>query len=147
MKVEKFDFRRLQGTWDDLLVGRRVILDNTIDDILDAVENGIDKGEILTKGQTDDAPFWSEENGEWFWYAYVLDEDFVEEPLAEVRWFREDVGVALDKRVTGRDVTDDDIDAVIDGTDWEALEGVMIEHGWVVVDTAVDEYLRGQENA
>ena len=85
MKVEKFDFRRLYGTWDDSLVGKRVILDNTIDDVLEEVEHDLDKGEILTKGQTDGAPFWSEENGEWYWYAYVLDEDFVGSDLRMVQ--------------------------------------------------------------
>lgn len=128
--------------WSDSLVGKRVILDNTIDDILYAVENGIDKGEILAKGQTDgDAPFWSEENGEWFWYAYVLDEDFVEEPLAKVRWFREDVRNSL-ARSMGREVTDADVDAVIDAVDWKALESAMVERGWDFIDMAADEYAR-----
>ena len=146
MKVEKFDFKRLCDEADTALVGKRVIFGDTIDDLFYTVEDGDYKGEVLMKMSNDNAPFWSEENGEWFWYAYVLDEDFVEEPLAEVRWFREDLRNSLERN-TDRDVTDDDIDAVIDDIDWEALEGVMIEHGWVVIDTAVAEYIRGSENA
>ena len=145
MKTEKFDFRRLCDEYDTSLIGKRVIFGNTIDDLFYTVEDGIYKSEVLTKVCADDAPFWSEENGEWFWYAYVLDEDFAEEPIAEVRWFREDLRNSL-ARSTDRAITDADIDAVIDDIDWEALEGVMIEHGWVVIDTAVAEYLRGLGN-
>lgn len=146
MELVHFDFRRLCDDYDTALIGKRVILSNTIDDLLYAVEDGIYESEVLAKMSKDTAPFWSENNEEYFWYAYVLDEDFVEKPLAEVRWFREDVLNSL-ARNTDRAVTDDDIVAVINDVDWEALEGVMIEHGWVVIDTAVAEYLRGIEDA
>lgn len=150
MKVEKFDFRRLYAAWDDALIGKRCLISDSLDDIFDYVENGTDccnEPETVEKHDEQYAAFRSVRDGNSYRYAYVLDEDFVEKPLAEVRWFREDVGVALDKCITDRAVTDDDIVAVINDVDWEALEGVMIEHGWVVIDTAVAEYLRGIEDA
>lgn len=147
MKVFKFDFRRLCDNYDASLVGKRVILDNTIDDIFYAVEDGTDDGEILTKGQMDDTPFWSEENGEWFWYAYVLDEGFIEEeeePLAQARWFRADVEAALNKRFEDDEITsvsDSAVNAVIDRVSWRAMESAMVERGWDFIDMAVDEYV------
>ena len=144
MKAEKFDFRRLCDEYDPALVGKRVIFGNTLDDLFYVIEDCSYKGEVLTKVCDEDAPFWSEESGEHFWLAYVLDEDFVnepEEPLAEVRWFREDVHNSL-ARIAGRDIADDDVDAVIDGIDWKALESAMIERGWDFIDIEADEYLR-----
>jgi len=146
MKVEKFDFRRLRNVYDPALVGKRVIFGNTLDDLFYKVEYGNYKGEVLTKVRDDaDAPFWSEENGEYFWYVYVLDEGFVDEPdppLLKVEWLRGDVVNSLARRID-REITDDDVDAVIDDIDWKGLECSMIEHGWVFIDTASDEYAGG----
>lgn len=152
MDIKHFDFRRLYDAWDDALVGKRCIMADHIEEILEAVENGIDESEVISsssRGRSTEGflPFWSEEQEDYFCYAYVLDEDFVEEPekpLVEVQWFRADVHNSL-ARSAGRVITDDDVDSVIDDIDWKALEGVMIEHGWVAIDTAVAEYLRGLE--
>lgn len=86
MKVEKFDFRRLYDAWDDSLVGKRCITADHIEEILEAVENGIDESEVMSsRGCSAEGflPFWSEVQKDYFCYAYVLDEDFVEEPEPE----------------------------------------------------------------
>ena len=158
MKVEKFDFRRLYATWDDSLVGKRCIVADTIEEILEAVENGIDESEVISSrgcSTEEHLPFWSEKAGDYFCYAYVLDEDFVEEeeePLAVARWFRADVEAVLDKKLEDGEITsvsDSDVDAVIDCVAWSAMEGAMIERGWDFIDMAVDEYVderRGYRN-
>jgi len=149
MKVAKFDFNRLYEAWDDSLVGKKCIISDSIDDIFDAVENGKDwccfEPETVEQRDERYAAFRSIYDGNSYRYAYVLDEDFIDELLARVEWTRADVRASLYKRITDRDVTDDDIDAVIDDIDWEQVEDTMISNGWIFVDTASDEYVRGFE--
>lgn len=146
MRVEKFDFRRLYDAWDDALIGRKCLISDSLDDIFDYMDNGMDwccnEPEIVEKHDERYADFRSVHNGNSYRYAYVLDEDFVEEPLAEVRWFREDIRNSIACNLA-RVVTKSDIRQVIDNVNWRRVEDVMIEHGWDVIDTAVAEYIRG----
>lgn len=86
MRVEKFDFRRLFDEWDDSLVGKRCIMSDSIDEIFDAVEENLDQGEIVEHGkETDNFPFYSNKEEVCFYYAYVLDDDFVGSDLHMVQ--------------------------------------------------------------
>lgn len=150
MDIKHFDFRRLYDAWDDALVGKRCIIADHIEEILEAVENGTDESEVMpSRGPSTEGylPFWSEEQEDYFCYAYVLDEDFVKEPekpLAQVRWFREDVRSSIACSLA-REVTESDISQVIDNVDWRRVEDVMIEYGWDIIDTAVRNYIDGKQ--
>lgn len=85
MELVHFDFRRLCDDYDTALIGKRVILGNTIDELFYAVEDGTYESEVLMKMSKDTAPFWSDEHEDYFWYAYVLDEDFVGSDLHMVQ--------------------------------------------------------------
>ena len=61
--------------------------------------------------------------------------------LAVIRWNAEDVRAEMESRLM-RNVTDDELDAVLDGFDEETLKDRSIELGWEVLGQLTDDAMQ-----